>query len=85
MVGLLLSCALSLPVSLDSVTEYIQCKDIENKIEHVQKWEPLVSKYFDSIDVPKALTIIYCESSGREYIVNDNTNGNKGHWPMAIQ
>ncbi len=82
MVGILLSCALSLPVSLDSMTEYIQCRDIEKKIEHVQKWEPLVSKYFDSIDIPKALTIIYCESSGREYIVNDNTNGTRdiGLW-----
>ena len=82
MVGILLSCALSLPVSLDSVAEYIQCRDIEKKIEHVQEWQPLVAKYFKSIDIPKALTIIYCESSGRDYIVNDNTNGTRdiGLW-----
>ncbi len=82
MVGILLSCALSLPVSLESVTEYIQCRDIEKKIEHVQEWQPLVSQYFKQEDVLKALTIIYCESSGIDYAVGVNTNGTKdiGLW-----
>ena len=82
MVGILLSCALSLPVSLESVTEYIQCRDIEKKIEHVQEWQPLVSQYFKQEDVLKALTIIYCESSGIDYAVGVNTNRTKdiGLW-----
>jgi len=71
---MLLSCALSLPVSLDSVTEYIQCRNIEKKIEYVIEWKPLISKYFKQEDIPKALAIIYCESSGRDYVINDNIN-----------
>ena len=82
MVGILLSCALSLPVSLDSIAEYVQCRNIENKIEHVIEWKPLISEYFKQEDIPKALAIIYCESSGRDYVINDNTNGTRdiGLW-----
>ncbi len=82
MVGILLSCALSLPVSLDSIAEYVQCRNIEKKIEYVIEWKPLVSEYFKQEDIPKALAIIYCESSGRDYVVNDNTNGTRdiGLW-----
>jgi hypothetical protein len=81
-VGILLSCALSLPVSLDSIAEYVQCRNIEKKIEYVIEWKPLVSEYFKQEDIPKALAIIYCESSGRDYVVNDNTNGTRdiGLW-----
>ncbi len=82
MAGIILSCALSIPVSVDSLTEYISCRNIENKIEHVIEWKPLVSEYFKQEDIPKALAIIYCESSGRDYVINDNTNGTRdiGLW-----
>ena len=82
MAGILLSCAVTLPVSVESMTEYIQCRDIETKIEHVLEWKPLVSQYFKQEDIPKALTIIYCESSGRDDAVGVNTNGTRdiGLW-----
>ena len=82
MAGIILSCALSIPVSVDSLTEYISCRNIENKIELVIEWKPLVSEYFKQEDIPKALAIIYCESSGRDYVINDNTNGTRdiGLW-----
>jgi len=37
-------------------------------------WQPIVASYFDKEDVVKALTIIYCESSGRSSAQNINTN-----------
>ena len=83
MAGIILSCSLTVVLpTVDDFTEYIQCRNIARKIEYVQKWEPLVSKYFKQEDIPKALTIIYCESSGRYDAVGINTNGTRdiGLW-----
>ena len=43
-------------------------------VEHVIDWQPTVEEYFKDSDVVKALTVIYCESSGRSYAQNINTN-----------
>lgn len=34
------------------------------------QWTALVSEYFESADVPRALDVIFCESSGRPNITN---------------
>lgn len=72
------------PVSenISDIGAYLACTRYEEKIEYVIEWEPLVSKYFKEVDVPEALAIIFCESSGRSKVVNDNTNGTRdiGLW-----
>lgn len=50
------------------------CREHQVIIEHVIDWQPIVASYFDMEDVVKALTIIYCESSGRSSARNINTN-----------
>ena len=57
------------------MTEYKQCKTTEFKLSHVQEYQPLVELYFQPQDISKALLIIYCESSGRQYATNENKNG----------
>jgi|GEM_PF-3105361 len=76
MVGILLTCALSLPVSLDSISEYFQCRNDQHMIEYVSEWTPLIAKYFDNIDDQiKAHKIIYCESKGDPVAVGLNRDG----------
>ena len=79
----LIACTFLTPLTVDSLIDYQQCRDKNEKITHVIQWEPLVSKYFDDIkDIQKSLLIIFCESSGREYAVNNNKNGTRdvGLW-----
>lgn len=57
------------------MTEYQQCRATQIKVSHVQEYQPLVELYFQPQDVTKALLIIYCESSGRQYATNENKNG----------
>jgi len=79
----LIACTFLTPLTLDSLDNYQECRDKNEKISHVIQWEPLVSKYFnDPNDVQKSLLIIFCESSGREYAVNNNKNGTRdvGLW-----
>jgi len=82
--SLVLSCVIPLsPLTIDSLMDYKQCLDKNEKLGHVIQWEPLISKYFDDPnDVEKSLLIIFCESSGREYAVNNNKNGTRdvGLW-----
>lgn len=83
MIGLLLSCAVYFPVSIDSITEYIQCKDTRDIINNVSEWTPLLTEYFDNTeDIIKAHKIIFCESSGYELAVGQNKDGTKdvGLW-----
>ena len=37
MIGLVISCALSIPVSMDSITNYIQCKEETAKVMYVKQ------------------------------------------------
>ena len=61
---------------------YVDCRKQEHKIEHVIEWEPLVTEYFKDEDIPQALLIIFCESSGRPKAVGLNRNGTRdiGLW-----
>jgi len=76
MIGILLSCAVTLPVSVESLTEYIQCRNDVYMIEYVEQWKPLVDKYFDTTDDKiQALKIIYCESRGKPNAKGLNKDG----------
>jgi hypothetical protein len=83
MIELLISCVLTLPISTDTLEDYVICQDVKQKVEHVEEWIPTVSTYFKQEDIVKAMTIIYCESSGRDTAYNDkNKNGSNdlGLW-----
>lgn len=77
LVAPLLSCLLPNTLTPDTLMTYKDCRNHSAIIEHVIEWRPLVENYFDDADVVKALTIIYCESSGRPSAVNTNTNKSK--------
>jgi hypothetical protein len=59
------------------IYNFYVCVQQEKKIEHVIEWEPLVTEYFKQEDIPEALLIIYCESSGRPKAVGQNRNGTR--------
>ena len=82
MFGILVSCVLSLPPQTNDIANYIQCLDTKNKVEYVEQWEPLISKYFKQEDTIKTLKIIYCESRGKATAIGRNRNGTKdiGLW-----
>lgn len=83
MIELLISCVLTLPISTDTLQEYVICRDVKEKVQHVEEWIPTVSTYFKEEDIVQAMTIIYCESSGRYTAYNDkNKNGSNdlGLW-----
>tara|TARA_R110000751_G_scaffold88020_5_gene174194 strand:+ start:563 stop:970 length:408 start_codon:yes stop_codon:yes gene_type:complete len=75
MIGLVISCVLFMPLSIDDMTNYIQCRNEEKKITYVQQWQPLISKYFKHEDVKQAMLIVYCESRGLRTAKGVNTNG----------
>ena len=75
-------CLIPIQETQEGIRQYIHCLNNETKIEHVIQWEPLVTEHFKEEDVAEALLIIFCESSGRSQVVNDNTNGTRdiGLW-----
>ena len=82
MIGLVISCALSIPVSVDSITNYIQCREEKTKVMYVQQWQPTIEQYFKQEDVKQAMLIVYCESRGKATAVGLNRDGtyDKGLW-----
>jgi len=73
----LLSCLVPNTLTLDTITSYRLCTEHEKIIEHVVEWQPLVADYFEDNDVLKAMTVMYCESSGIATAVNNNKNKSK--------
>ena len=77
MIELLLTCSLLGKVDFDIKTYQdlyrvpYQCKLIED----VQEWIPLIKNYFQAQDEALALTVLYCESSGREKAIGYNNDG----------
>ena len=77
MIELLLTCSLLGSVNFD-LQDVTQIHTVSNQcelIEEVQEWIPLVNIYFQSEDEALALTVIYCESSGREKATGYNRDG----------
>tara|TARA_R100000951_G_scaffold83227_1_gene70957 strand:+ start:91 stop:492 length:402 start_codon:yes stop_codon:yes gene_type:complete len=59
----------------DSLSEYKECRVVKEQVIYVEQWHDLIAKHFKPEDVVQAMTIIYCESSGKETAVGRNTNG----------
>ncbi len=53
---------------------YINRRKVQYNGQGVERWRPLVSKYFGSA-TPQALAIIKCESGGNPNATNHNSNG----------
>ena len=75
MIELLLTCSLlgTVHFNLDEVTDIYKVSNQCELIEVVQEWIPLVNIHFKE-DEALALTVLYCESSGREKVIGRNNN-----------
>lgn len=82
MIEILICCLFPLILTTDNVNEYKECLDTVENIVVVQRYSNMVSDYFKEEDIPRALSIIYCESSGRPQAIGSNTNGTRdvGLW-----
>jgi hypothetical protein len=78
----IVGCLLPIIVTVDTLPEYQECRDILPKVEYVLKHTELVSRYFKEEDILKSLGIIFCESGGKPTAIGNNTNGTKdvGLW-----
>ena len=59
----------------DSLSEYVECREVKVQVQYVEQWHSLISTYFKPEDVIQGMTIVYCESRGKETAVGRNTNG----------
>lgn len=59
----------------DLLSEYKECRVVEQQVVYVKQWHDLISTYFEPEDVVQAMTIVYCESRGKETAIGRNTNG----------
>jgi len=75
-IELLLTCSLlgTVHFNLDELTDISRVSNQCELIEDVQEWIPLINIHFVE-DEALALTVLYCESSGREKVIGRNTNG----------
>lgn len=82
MIEVIASCLFPMLLTTANLPEYQECVNTADKIEYVEEHALLVSEYFHEDDIPKALNIIYCESSGIAGAVGVNKNGSKdvGLW-----
>tara|TARA_R100001509_G_scaffold148500_1_gene106434 strand:+ start:234 stop:644 length:411 start_codon:yes stop_codon:yes gene_type:complete len=78
----MLGCVLNLPPTTETINQYINCRDRQEIIELMSDYHQVVLDNFKIDDFEKAIRIIYCESTGRQYAVNNNKNGtqDKGIW-----
>tara|TARA_R110002012_G_scaffold319948_1_gene541906 strand:- start:1423 stop:1839 length:417 start_codon:yes stop_codon:yes gene_type:complete len=76
MIELLLTCSLlgTVHFNLDELTDISRVSNQCELIEEVQEWIPLINIHFKE-DEALALTVLYCESSGREKVIGRNNNG----------
>jgi soluble lytic murein transglycosylase-like protein len=76
LIELLLTCSLlgKVDFEIDTFQDLYRVPYQCELIEQVQEWIPLVNIYFKK-DEALALTVMYCESSGREKVIGKNTNG----------
>ena len=75
MIELLLTCSLlgTVHFNLDELTDVSRVSNQCELIEEVQEWIPLINIHFKE-DEALALTVLYCESSGREKVIGRNNN-----------
>ena len=75
MIGLIIACTVSSPLTPVEVDNYLLCLDTQEKVEHVIEWYPTIEEHFEPEDILKAMLVVFCESSGRPAVVGANTNG----------
>lgn len=78
----MLGCVLNLPPTTETISQYINCRDRQEIVELMSDYHQVVLDNFKVDDFEKAIRIIYCESTGRQYAINNNKNGtqDKGIW-----
>lgn len=78
----MLGCVLNLPPTTETIDQYIDCLDRQEIIAYMSDYHQLILDNFEIEDFEKATRIIFCESSGRQYAINTNSNGSqdKGLW-----
>ena len=66
------------------MSDYIACKDVEEKIQYVTEWHDVIAEYFEPEDILQAMLVVFCESSGYANAVGTNTDGTNdvGLWQV---
>ena len=75
MIELVIGCLFPMLLTPSNLPEYRSCLEIEIKVNYVLNHSTLVSRYFEEDDILQALSVIYCESSGRTDVWGYNKNG----------
>lgn len=75
MLEIIVGCLFPMFLTPDLLSEYVECREVEVQVQYVEQWHSLISTYFEPEDVIQAMTIVYCESRGKETAVGRNTNG----------
>ena len=75
MLEIIVGCLFPMFLTPDLLSEYIECREVKAQVQYVEQWHGLISTYFKPEDVIQGMTIIYCESRGKETAVGRNTNG----------
>ena len=75
MLEIIVGCLFPMFLTPDLLSEYKECREIKNQVQYVEQWHSLISTYFKPEDVIQGMTIVYCESRGKETAVGRNTNG----------
>ena len=75
MLEIIVGCLFPMFLTPDSLSEYVECREVKVQVQYVEQWHSLISTYFKPEDVVQAMTIVYCESRGKETAVGRNTNG----------
>ena len=75
MLEIIVGCLFPMFLTPDLLSEYIECREVKEQVVYVAQWHDLISTYFKPEDVVQAMTIVYCESRGKETAVGRNTNG----------
>ncbi len=75
MLEIIVGCLFPMFLTPDSLSEYVECREVKVQVQYVEQWHSLISTYFKPEDVIQGMTIVYCESRGKETAVGRNTNG----------
>jgi len=75
MLEIIVGCLFPMFLTPDSLSEYVECREVKVQVQYVEQWHSLISTYFKPEDVIQGMIIVYCESRGKETAVGRNTNG----------
>ena len=73
MVTEIIVCSLIFVPTPSDINEFKECKEQEQKVEHVSEWLPLIMTYFPQDQWLTASLVMYCESRGKKSATNYNT------------